>query len=181
MVSLNSCEYSAFCSYHIPTFNFNILCAGVLASSVSPSIALFALVSEFSRLGAANRNRAVFEKAISITLIKNNIALWRLFIRFLLNMCSFLFALTLIIHFRFQIINGFHSIVRYEFWRGAKVSAKRLLYRALQQCPWSKQLWLDALSLLSSSMSGVELQEMFQFLPQSRLRIHDLDLPNIVK
>jgi hypothetical protein len=106
---------------------------------------MFALVSEFSRPGAGNRIRSVFDRAQG-TPSRHMVALWRLYLR-------------------------------YELWRGSPVNAKRVFYRGIAACPWSKQLWLDGLHWLAPLVPRLELRDMVQIIRTSRIRCHNIATP----
>eukprot|EP00698_Gefionella_okellyi_P006872 TRINITY_DN1657_c0_g1_i1.p1 TRINITY_DN1657_c0_g1~~TRINITY_DN1657_c0_g1_i1.p1 ORF type:complete len:991 (-),score=223.69 TRINITY_DN1657_c0_g1_i1:7-2979(-) len=64
----------------------------------------------------------------------------------------------------------------FEVCFGRAKLAERVFFRAVQQCPQSKRLWLDSLRLLRGTMPASQLTELLNVLSQKDLRvISDVD------
>ncbi|KAH6755057.1 hypothetical protein C2S51_038938 [Perilla frutescens var. frutescens] len=81
---------------------------------------LYALAFEISTGGSQHRIRGLFERALEDDKLHNSVILWRCFIE-------------------------------YERSVACNISgAKRVFFRAIHACPWSKRLWLDGFLKLNS-------------------------------
>ena len=69
----------------------------------------------------------------------------------------------------------------YEAWRGSGAAASRALYRALQRCVGSRQLWQDALSRLAPSLSARDRAELAALAVSSRTRVHAPPPPSLLR
>lgn len=96
--------------------------------------------------GNVNTTKAAFEHAVSCDLCKSNTGLWIKFIQF----CS--------------------------LQRELRPKAKDVLFRALRQCPWSKDVMMEAFLTLNRDMESSELKGVFETMASKGLRVHvDLD------
>jgi hypothetical protein len=92
--------------------------------------------------GTTNSAQAAFEKAVTSDACKHNIDLWTAYIRF----CA----------------------ARKEL----RAKAKGIYYRAIQNCPWSKGLAMEAFTTLAREMESSDLRAIFNTLVENGLRIH---------
>ncbi|KAM6540038.1 hypothetical protein FALCPG4_001779 [Fusarium falciforme] len=96
--------------------------------------------------GNVNTTKAAFEHAVSSDMCKSNTGLWIKFIQF----CS--------------------------LQRELRPKAKDVLFRALRQCPWSKDVMMEAFLTLNRDMESSELKGVFETMASKGLRVHvDLD------
>lgn len=96
--------------------------------------------------GNVNTTKAAFEHAGSSDVCKSNTGLWIEFIQF----CS--------------------------LQRELRAKAKDVLFRALRQCPWSKDVMMEAFLTLNRDMESSELKGVFETMASKGLRVHvDLD------
>lgn len=96
--------------------------------------------------GNVNTTKAAFEHAVSSDVCKSNTSLWIKFIQF----CS--------------------------LQRELRAKAKDVLFRALRQCPWSKDVMMEAFLTLNRDMESSELKGVFETMASKGLRVHvDLD------
>ncbi|RSL99760.1 hypothetical protein CEP52_009541 [Fusarium oligoseptatum] len=96
--------------------------------------------------GNVNTTKAAFEHAVSSDVCKSNTGLWIKFIQF----CS--------------------------MQRELRPKAKDVLFRALRQCPWSKDVMMEAFLTLNRDMESSELKGVFETMASKGLRVHvDLD------
>lgn len=57
-----------------------------------------------------------------------------------------------------------------------RVKAKEVFYRAVRNCPWSKDLAMEAFITLARDMDSSELRDVFNAIVSKGLRTHmDLD------
>ncbi|KAI0910285.1 DUF1740-domain-containing protein [Ustulina deusta] len=98
------------------------------------------------RTGNAHSTRAAFERSLSSDICKHHVGLWIAYIRF----C--------------------HSR------RELRPKAKAVFYRAIQACPWSKDVFMEAFGTLSREMDSAELRSVYTTMCEKGLRIHvDMD------
>ncbi|KAI1423814.1 DUF1740-domain-containing protein [Xylaria sp. FL1777] len=98
------------------------------------------------RTGNAHSTRAAFERALSSDVCKHHVGLWTAYIRF----C--------------------HSR------RELRAKAKAVFYRAIQACPWSKAVLMEAFATLVREMDSAELKSVYSTMCEKGLRIHvDMD------
>ncbi|KAI8966202.1 DUF1740-domain-containing protein [Daldinia sp. FL1419] len=95
-----------------------------------------------SRTGNVHSTRAAFEHAFESEACKNHPGLWISYIRF----C--------------------HS--RKEL----RSKAKGVFYRAIQCCPWSKEVFMEAFITLVRDMDSSELRSVYNTLSEKGLRVH---------
>ncbi|KAK5629737.1 hypothetical protein RRF57_005452 [Xylaria bambusicola] len=98
------------------------------------------------RTGNAHSARAAFERALSADCCKHHVGLWIAYVRF----C----------HARKEL----------------RAKAKGVFYRAIQACPWSKDVFMEAFSTLVREMDSAELKSVYATMCEKGLRIHvDMD------
>ncbi|TGJ82646.1 hypothetical protein E0Z10_g6105 [Xylaria hypoxylon] len=94
------------------------------------------------RTGNAHSTRAAFERSLSSEVCTHHIGLWVAYIRF----C--------------------HS--RKEL----RAKSKAVFYRAIQACPWSKDVFMEAFGTLVREMDSAELKSVYATMCEKGLRIH---------
>ncbi|KAM4057076.1 NRDE-2, necessary for RNA interference domain-containing protein [Hirsutella rhossiliensis] len=96
--------------------------------------------------GNANNTRAAFEHAICSEVCKHNVMLWVWYAGF----C--------------------------QSQKQLQALAKRVFYRALAHCPWSKEVMMEAFVTLVRGLEPDELRSVYETMTSKGLRIHvDLD------
>ncbi|KAI1742130.1 DUF1740-domain-containing protein [Xylaria scruposa] len=107
---------------------------------------VFAIAHEL-RTGNAHSARAAFERALSSTVCAHHVGLWIAYVRF----C----------HARKELRARF---------------AKAVFYRAVQACPWSKDVFMEAFGTLVREMDSAELKSVYSTMCEKGLRVHvDMD------
>ncbi|XP_057804229.1 uncharacterized protein LOC131019658 [Salvia miltiorrhiza] len=102
---------------------------------------LYALAFEMSTGGSQHRIRGLFERALEDDKLHNSVILWRCF-------------------------------VEYERSVACNNSgAKRVFFRAIHACPWSKKLWLDGFLKLNSVLSVKELSDLQEVMREKELNL----------
>ncbi|XAR53138.1 hypothetical protein NMG60_11021559 [Bertholletia excelsa] len=109
----------------------------------SPSVVvwLFALSFEMSRGGSQHRIRGLFEKAFTNEKLRNSVLLWRCYIAYEIN-------------------------VAYN-----PAAARRIFFRAIHACPWSKKLWLDGFLKLHNVLTANELSDLQEVMRDKELNL----------
>ncbi|AES86890.2 putative siRNA-mediated silencing protein NRDE-2 [Medicago truncatula] len=102
---------------------------------------LFALSYEMSRGGSIHRIRGLFERAVSNDMLCSSVVLWRCYIGYELNIA--------------------HD----------PSAARRIFFRAIHACPWSKRLWLDGFLKLNSILTGKELSDLQEVMRDKELNL----------
>ncbi|KAI0532389.1 DUF1740-domain-containing protein [Xylaria digitata] len=98
------------------------------------------------RTGNAHSTCAAFERSLSSEVCMHHVGLWVAYIRF----C--------------------HSR------RELRAKSKAVFYRAIQACPWSKNVFLEAFGTLVREMDSAELKSVYATMCEKGLRIHfDMD------
>ncbi|KAI1412901.1 DUF1740-domain-containing protein [Hypoxylon sp. FL1857] len=95
-----------------------------------------------ARTGNIHSTRAAFEHALESDACKNHPDLWISYIRF----C----------HDRKEL----------------RAKAKSVFYRAIQRCPWSKEVFMEAFITLVRDMDSSELKSVYNTLCEKGLRVH---------
>ena len=93
-------------------------------------------------MGTDHSARAAFEAALASEACRGNAPLWLDYIRF----CYARKAL--------------------------RPKARDVFYRAVAQCPWSKELYLEAFGTLAKEMNSAELKAVFSTITTNGLRVH---------
>ncbi|KAF8730247.1 hypothetical protein HU200_017225 [Digitaria exilis] len=112
-------------------------------SQRDPSIItlLFALSFEWSKTGSDNRIHSLFERALADDKLQKSVLLWRCYLA-------------------------------YEAEKAGNASAaRRVFFRAIHACPWSKRLWLDGFQKLSSILTLKELSDLQEVMRDKELNI----------
>ncbi|KAJ3695951.1 hypothetical protein LUZ60_001328 [Juncus effusus] len=109
----------------------------------NPSVILyiFAISFEWGRDGSHNRIHGLFERALSNEKLQKSVLLWRLYIDYEINIVC------------------------------NPSSARRVFFRAIHACPWSKKLWLDGFRKLSSILTLKELSDLQEVMRDKELNI----------
>ncbi|KAI1457080.1 DUF1740-domain-containing protein [Annulohypoxylon moriforme] len=95
-----------------------------------------------SRAGNVHSTRAAFEHALESEACKNHPDLWISYIRFCHDNKSL------------------------------RSKAKSVFYRAIQRCPWSKDVFMEAFVTLLRDMDSSELKSVYNTLSEKGLRVH---------
>ncbi|KAL0356390.1 UNVERIFIED_CONTAM: hypothetical protein Sradi_4085900 [Sesamum radiatum] len=112
-------------------------------SQKKPSVItwLYALSFEMSTGGSQHRIRGLFERALEDDKLHNSVILWRCYIE-------------------------------YERTVACNTSAaKRVFFRAIHSCPWSKKLWLDGFLKLDSILTVKELSDLQEVMRDKELNL----------
>ncbi|KAK9106618.1 hypothetical protein Syun_022629 [Stephania yunnanensis] len=102
---------------------------------------LFALSFELGKFGSHHRIHALFERALANEQLQNSVLLWRCYL-------------------------AYEIIVA-----GNLSAAKRLFFRAIHSCPWSKKLWLDGFLKLNSILTAKELTDLQDVMRDKELNL----------
>lgn len=104
-------------------------------------VSLFALAFEMSRKGPPHRIRGLFERALANDTVRCSVVLWRWYIAYEVYIASNPFA------------------------------ARRIFFRAIHACPWSKRLWLDGFLKLNSILTAKELSDLQEVMRDKELNL----------
>ncbi|KAJ0264325.1 hypothetical protein HA466_0026970 [Hirschfeldia incana] len=112
-------------------------------SRTNPSVVvwLFALSYELSRGGSLHRIRGLFERALAQDTLNSSVILWRCYIAYEIDVA--------------------HN----------PSAARRIYFRAINACPWSKKLWLDGFGKLSSVLTAKEMSDLQEVMRDKELNI----------
>ncbi|ESQ48150.1 hypothetical protein EUTSA_v10019937mg [Eutrema salsugineum] len=112
-------------------------------SRKNPSVVvwLFALTYELSRGGSLHRIRGLFERALAQDTLNSSVILWRCYIAYEIDIA--------------------HN----------PSAARRVYFRAINACPWSKRLWLDGFGKLSSVLTAKEMSDLQDVMRDKELNI----------
>ncbi|CAI5475271.1 unnamed protein product [Closterium sp. Yama58-4] len=112
-------------------------------SHPSPLLWLLSLLVEVARPGARPRVRGLLERALASSAQGSGqcVLMWRLYIGYELHISQNADA------------------------------ARRVFFRAIHTCPWSKALWLDAFTQLHGVIKGEELNELANMMRDKELRL----------
>uniref|UniRef100_A0A0D9VLM3 Uncharacterized protein n=1 Tax=Leersia perrieri TaxID=77586 RepID=A0A0D9VLM3_9ORYZ len=112
-------------------------------AAMDPSIIglLFALFFEFCKAGSDNRIHNLFERALADDKLQKSVLLWRCYLAY-----------------------------EAEITCNAS-AARRVFFRAIHSCPWSKRLWLDGFEKLSSILTLKELSDLQEVMCDKELHI----------
>eukprot|EP00736_Rhodelphis_marinus_P013431 Rmarinus@m.19701 len=61
--------------------------------------------------------------------------------------------------------------IDFEIMLGEEKLAKRVFYRAIRECPWSKRLWLDSVRALRNVLSKEEIDEVLEMMAAKEIRV----------
>ncbi|XP_061356034.1 uncharacterized protein LOC133300491 isoform X2 [Gastrolobium bilobum] len=108
-----------------------------------PSVVLwlFALTYEMSRGGSQHRIRGLFERALGNDRLCSSVVLWRCYVVYELDIA--------------------HD----------PSAARRVFFRAVHACPWSKRLWLDGFLKLNSVLTAKELSDLQEVMRDKELNL----------
>ncbi len=142
--------------------------AGLAGTPSRLSSRAFAVRHE-ARTGNANSTRAAFERALDDDdndggggACGNHPGLWVSYIRFLGR-------------------HGGGGSGSGSGGRGApRAKAKDAFYRAVQHCPWSKEVFMEAFATLGRDMDSAELDSVYDTLCDKGLRVH-VEMPEFVE
>nr|GMC53153.1 protein NRDE2 homolog isoform X1 [Ipomoea batatas] len=102
---------------------------------------LFALSFEISRGGSQHRIRRLFERALEDEKLRKSVIIWR-------------------------------SYIAYEHDITCNASAaRRVFFRAVHACPWSKKLWLDGFLKLNAILTAKELSDLQEVMRDKELNL----------
>ncbi|OAY83366.1 Protein NRDE, partial [Ananas comosus] len=102
---------------------------------------LFALSFEWDKPGSSSRIHGLFERALANNKLQKSVLLWRCYLAYEAD------------------------IVRNPS------AARRVFFRAIHACPWSKRLWLDGFQKLSSILTLKELSDLQEVMRDKELNI----------
>ncbi|KAL3687491.1 hypothetical protein R1sor_013800 [Riccia sorocarpa] len=113
------------------------------ASKRNPStmLWLFALSCELWRPGAGPRIHSLFERALDCKETRQSVLIWRCYLAYELDVAS------------------------------NPDAARRVYFRAIHACPWSKSLWTDGFRKLGCVLSAKEQSEFVDIMREKELRI----------
>lgn len=94
------------------------------------------------RRGNVHTTRAAYEQAVASDASRSSVQVWRGYIRF----CHA------------------HGELR--------AKAKEVFYRALRNCPWSKEVMMEAFGTLANDMTAAELRSVYDTMSSKGMRIH---------
>ncbi|CAM6088353.1 unnamed protein product [Calypogeia fissa] len=107
----------------------------------SPTLWLFALSCELWRTGAGPRIHRLFERGLESKETQQCVLLWRCYLAYEVQVA------------------------------GNAEAARRVYFRAIHACPWSKTLWLDGFLMLGSILSAKELSDFVDVMRDKELRL----------
>ncbi|XP_042409299.1 nuclear exosome regulator NRDE2-like isoform X1 [Zingiber officinale] len=102
---------------------------------------LFALAFEIGAAGSYHRIHSLFERALANEKLQKSVLLWRCYLEYEANIAHNLSA------------------------------ARRIFFRAIHACPWSKRLWLDGFQKLSNVLSAKELSDLQEVMRDKELNL----------
>uniref|UniRef100_A0A804KRA5 Protein NRDE2 homolog n=1 Tax=Musa acuminata subsp. malaccensis TaxID=214687 RepID=A0A804KRA5_MUSAM len=102
---------------------------------------LFALSFEIGGAGSEHRIHSLFEKALANDKLQKSVLLWRCYLEYEANISR------------------------------NPSAARRIFFRAIHACPWSKRLWLDGFQKLSSILSAKELSDLQEVMRDKELNL----------
>ncbi|KAK4567400.1 hypothetical protein RGQ29_003261 [Quercus rubra] len=102
---------------------------------------IFALLFEMSRGSSQHRIHGLFERALANEILHNSVVLWRCYVAYEINIAC------------------------------NPSAARRIFFRAIHACPWSKSLWLDGFLKLNSILTGKELSDLQEVMRDKELNL----------
>ncbi|XP_072977344.1 uncharacterized protein [Typha angustifolia] len=102
---------------------------------------LFALSFEWDKAGSQHRIHGLFERALADEKLQKSVLLWRCYLAYEADIAC------------------------------NPSAARRVLFRAIHACPWSKRLWLDGFQKLSSILTVKELSDLQEVMRDKELHI----------
>ncbi|XP_051123213.1 uncharacterized protein LOC127246064 [Andrographis paniculata] len=102
---------------------------------------LYAVSFEIGTGGSQHRIRGLFERALETDKMRRAVILWRCYLEYERSVAC------------------------------NALSAKRVFFRAIHACPWSKKLWLDGFMKLGSILSVKELSDLQEVMRDKELNL----------
>ncbi|XP_062093222.1 uncharacterized protein LOC133798764 isoform X2 [Humulus lupulus] len=102
---------------------------------------IFALSFEITRGGSQHRVRGLFERALGNDTLRRSVLLWRSYIAYEVNITC------------------------------DPSAARRIFFRAIHACPWSKKLWMDGFVKLNLILSTKELSDLQEVMRDKELNL----------
>ncbi|KAI3869306.1 hypothetical protein MKX03_010736 [Papaver bracteatum] len=102
---------------------------------------LFAVSYELDKEGSRHRIHALFERALANDKLEHSVILWRCYIAYELDVVC------------------------------NPSAAKRVFFRAIHACPWSKKLWLDGFLKLNSILTVKELSDLQEVMRDKEIHM----------
>lgn len=102
---------------------------------------LFAVSYELDKEGSRHRIHALFERALANDKLEHSVILWRCYIAYELDVVC------------------------------NPSAAKRVFFRAIHACPWSKKLWLDGFLKLNSILTVKELSDLQEVMRDKEIHL----------
>ncbi|KAI3925450.1 hypothetical protein MKW92_048664 [Papaver armeniacum] len=102
---------------------------------------LFAVSYELDKEGSRHRIHALFERALANDKLEHSVILWRCYIAYELDVVC------------------------------NPSAAKRVFFRAIHACPWSKKLWLDGFLKLNSILTLKELSDLQEVMRDKEIHL----------
>lgn len=112
-----------------------------MSRSPSTLLGLAALSCELGRPSSAHRIHSLLERALEHSSTEQSVVLWRLYLAYELEVAT------------------------------NTDGARRIFFRAIHACPWSKVLWMDGFLKLKSALSAKEQSEFLDIMRDKELRI----------
>ncbi|EHA8588963.1 protein NRDE2 [Cocos nucifera] len=112
-------------------------------SQRNPSVILwlFAFSFELGKAGSQHRIHGLFERALANDKLQKSVLLWRCYLAYEADIA--------------------HN----------PSAARRIFFRAIHACPWSKRLWLDGFQKLSSVLTAKELSDLQEVMRDKELHL----------
>eukprot|EP00249_Psilotum_nudum_P017451 c26330_g1_i1 orf=1196-3601(+) len=133
--------YIRCCSCSNSTANIHRLFDEIASKNPSAIVWLFAILWELRRLGTGPRIHRLFERALEDKETHQSVVLWRCYVAYELQVAK------------------------------DPDAARRVFFRAVHSCPWSKILWLDGFQKMGSLLSARELTELQDIMREKELRL----------
>ncbi|PKA47022.1 hypothetical protein AXF42_Ash011696 [Apostasia shenzhenica] len=102
---------------------------------------LFALEFEMGKSKSEHRIHGLFEKALSNDKLQKSVLLWRCYLAYEADIAC------------------------------NPCAARRIFFRAIHACPWSKRLWLDGFQKLSSILTAKELSDLHEVMRDKEIHL----------
>jgi len=134
---------SLICTISVPAFTSKLrrLFDEYCQKKPSTILWLFALSFELGRVGSGPRIHGLFERALTDQDTQQSVILWRCYLAYELHVAN------------------------------NPDAARRIFFRAIHACPWSKLLWLDAFQKLSNILTAKELSDLQEVMRDKELRL----------
>ncbi|KFK39103.1 hypothetical protein AALP_AA3G201300 [Arabis alpina] len=129
------------CNHRMTSHRLRMIFDDYSRKNPSVIVWLFALSYELSRGGSLHRIRGLFERALAQDTLRNSVILWRCYIAYEIDIAQ------------------------------NPSAARRIYFRAINACPWSKKLWLDGFGKLSSVLTVKEMSDLQEVMRDKELNI----------